>query len=161
MSFIVRVYTPAYALEGRSESTNAFLGWLNNPNKRTLDLFEVQGLSLDPSATLASFSQPQVTVPKNRILAVDMVSTQAQSSVQLPSRAVLAVLYTERFVIQANVHASGDMPISNVFNVVGGDFLAVSDAKLHPIIPTRKLPTDYAHVLVLSKLFVNFYHPRV
>jgi hypothetical protein len=158
MSFVIRVYTPAYALIGESESTNAFLGWLNNPNKRTLDLFEVHGLSLDPSATLTNFSQSQVTVPKNRILAIDMVSPKAQASVQLPSRAELSVLYTERFVIQANMHPTGDMPVSNIFNVLGGDFLPVSDAKLHPVIPTSKLPTDHARVLVVSKLFVNFYH---
>ena len=63
MSLIIRVYTPAYMLIGQSESTDAFLGWLNNPNKQTLDLFEVQGLSLDPDATLVNFSQPVVTLP--------------------------------------------------------------------------------------------------
>jgi hypothetical protein len=160
MSFVIRAYTAAYVLIGQSESTNAFLGWLNNPNKRTLDLLEVQGLSLDPDATLTNFSQPLVTLPKNQILAIDMVSPAAQASVQMSSRAELSVLYTERFVIQANMHPSGDMPISNIFNVVGGDFLPVSDARLFPAIPTRTLPTDSARVLVVNKYFVNFYHPR-
>lgn len=160
MSFIIRVYTPAYVLIGQSESTNAFLGWLNNPNKQTLDLLEVQGLSLDPNATLANFSQPLVTLPKKQILAIDMASPEAQASVQMSSRAELSVLYTERFVIQANMHPTGDMPVSNIFNVVGGDFLPLSDARLHPVSPTRKLPADHARVLIVNKFFVNFYHTR-
>jgi hypothetical protein len=160
MSFVIRIYTPSYVLIGQSESSNAFLGWLNNPNKQTLDLLEVQGLSLDPSATLINFSQPLVTLPKRQILAIDMVSPEAQASVQMSSRAELSVLYTERFVIQANLHPTGDMPVSHMFNVMGGDFFVVSDAQLHPIIPTRKLPTTSARVMVVNKSFVDFYHAR-
>ena len=161
MIFIIRVYTPAYVLIGQSESTNAFLGWLNNPNKQTLDLSKVQGFSLDPNATLVDFSQPTVTFPKRQVVAIDLVSPEAQASVQLTSRAELAVLYTDRFVIQANMHPSGEMPVSNMFNVVGGDFIPVSDARLYPLVPTRKLPTDNARVLVLNKQSINFYHARM
>lgn len=160
MSFIVRVYTPAYMIMGQSESSNAFLGWLNNPNKQTLDLLEVQGLALNPNAVLASLSQPLVTVPKKQIVAIDMVSPEAQASVQMSSRAELSVLYTGRFVIQANLHPTGNMPLSNLFNVMGGDFFPVSDARLHPVVPTRQLPADYARVMIVNKSFVDFYHAR-
>jgi hypothetical protein len=160
MSFIIRVYTPAYMLIGQSESTNAFQGWLNNPTKQTLDLFEVQGLSLDPEATFVNFSQHMITLPKTQIEGIGLVSPEAQSSVQMPSRAELSVLYTHRFVIQANMHPSGDISVSNLFNVASGDFFPVSDARLHPVIPTRNLPTDHAPVLVLNKHHVNFFHSR-
>jgi hypothetical protein len=160
MSFIIRVYTPTYVLIGQSESTNAFLGWLNNPNKQTIDLLEVQGLCLDPNATLTSLSQPMVTLPKRQIVAVDLVSPEAQASVQMSSRAELSVLYTERFIIQANMRPTGDMPVSNIFNVVGSDFVPVSDARFYPVIPTRKLPTEHARILIVNKHFVNFYHTR-
>ncbi len=70
------------------------------------------------------------------------------------------MLYTDRFVVQANMHPSGEMPVSNIFNVVGGDFLPVSDARLYPLVPTRKLPTDHAQVLIVNKHSVNFYHAR-
>ncbi len=160
MSFIIRVYTPSYVLIGQSESSNAFLGWLNNPNKQTLDLVEVQGLSLDPSATLVNFSQSLVTLPKRQILAIDMVSPEAQASVQMSSRAELSVLYTGRFVIQADMHPTGDMPVSHMFSVMGGDFFPVSNAQLHPVVPTRKLPTNSARVMIVNKSFVDFYHAR-
>ncbi len=160
MSLLIRVYTQAYVLTGQSESSNAFLGWLNNPNKQTLDLMEAEGLCLDPNANLASITQSLVTLPKRQIVAVDLVSPEAQASVQVSSRAEQAVLYTERFVIQGNIHPAGDMPLRNVFNVVGGDFLPLSDARLYPVIPTRTLASDYAHLLIINKFFVSFYHAR-
>ena len=160
MNFVIRVYTPSYVLTGQSESNNAFLGWINNPNKQTLDLREVQGLSLDPVAILSSFAQPVVTLPKRQIVAIEMVSPEAQASVQMSPRAELAVLYTARFVIQASLHPTGDMPIGHMFNVMGGDFFPVSDVRLHPLIPTRKLPADSARVMIASKSFVDFYHAR-
>ena len=94
MSFVIRVYTPAYVITGQSESNNAFLGWLNNPNKQTLDLTDVQGLSLDPAAVLSSFAQALITLPKRQIVAIDLVSQEAQAAVQKSPRADLAVLYT-------------------------------------------------------------------
>jgi len=160
MSFFVRVYTPSYVLSGQSESQNAFLGWINNPNKQTLDLREVQGLSLDPTAILSSFAQPVVTLPKRQIVAIEMVSPEAQASVQMTPRAELAVLYTARFVIQASLHPAGDMPVGHMFNVMGGDFFPVSDARLHPLIPTRELPADSARVMIVNKSFIDFYHAR-
>lgn len=160
MSFDIRVYTPAYVLSGRSESTNAFLGWLNNPDKQTLDLWGVEGFTLHPNATLVNFAQPTLTLPKRQIVSIDLSSPEAEAAVQLPPRAELAVLFTERFVIQAKLHPTGDMPISHIFNVGGGDFIAVSDARLHALIPTRALPADQARVLIVNKTFVNFYHAR-
>ncbi len=160
MSFTVRIYTPAYVITGQSESNNAFLGCLNNPNKQTIDLTEVQGLSLDPAAVLSSFAQALVTLPKRQVVAIDLVSPEAQASVQRSPRADLAVLYTARFIIQASMHPTGDMPLSNMFNVMGGDFFPVSDARLHPLIPTRKLPAETARVLIVNKTFVDFYHAR-
>jgi hypothetical protein len=120
----------------------------------------VQGLSLDPDATLVNFSQPVVTLPKVQIEGIDLVSPEAQASVQLPSRAELSVLYTQRFVIEANMHPSGDMSVSNLFNVTGGNFFPISDARLQPVVPTRKLPTDRARLLVVNKHLVSFFHSR-
>ncbi len=160
MNFVIRVYTPSYVLTGQSESQNAFLGWINNPNKQTLDLMEVQGLSLDPAAVLSNFAQPVVTLPKRQIVAIDMVSPEAQASVQMPPRTELCVLYTGRFVIQASLHPTGDMPVGHMFNVMGGDFFPVTDARLHPLVPIRKLPADSARVMIVNKTFVDFYHAR-
>jgi len=43
----------------------------------------------------------QVTLDKNQVVAIDMVSPDAQRAISLAGRAELAVFYTPRFIIQA------------------------------------------------------------
>lgn len=160
MGFPIRVYTLSYLLTGETDSQDAFLSWLNNPNKESLNLSEVEGLALDPSAVLAGVAQPQVVVPKHQVMAIDMMSPEAAAWVTMPPRAEMAVLYTPRFIIQAHLHPAGDMRVSDLFNVMAGVFFPTSRAQLHPIVPTRDLPTDYAHLLIVNRSYVDFFHPR-
>jgi hypothetical protein len=160
MSFTIRVYTPAYLLTGQSESTNSFLGWLNNTAKQTLELANVDGLCLDPDALLVHFAQPCIVLPKVQIVAIELVSPEALASLSVGDRAERVVLYTARFVIQANLHPPGEMPVTNYFNIMSGSYFPVTHAQLHPIVPTRKLPADCAFLMVVNRCHVDFYHPR-
>jgi hypothetical protein len=156
----IHVYTLSYLLSGRAVSSESFLGWLNNPNKQTIDLASVEALPLDPEAKLGSTSWPEVTVPKDQIAAVGLSMAEGSGLLSLPQRAELAVLYTGRFVIQGYVHPTGDMPISNLFNTTGGTFFPVSQAQIHPLIATRPLGISHIRLLFVNKGCVHFYHPR-
>ncbi len=160
MGFPIRVYTLSYLLTGEVESQDAFLSWLNNPSKESLNLSEVEGLTLDPDAVLTSVTQREVVVPKHQVMAIDMMSPEAAAWVTMPPRAEMAVLYTPRFIIQAYVHPAGDMRVSNLFNVMSGLLFPTSHAQLHPIVPTRDLPTDYARLLIVNRSCVDFFHPK-
>ena len=160
MGFPIRVYTLSYLLTGEIESQDAFLSWLNNLSKESLNLSGVEGLALDPSAVLASVTQPQVVVSKHQVMAIDMMSPEAAAWVTMPPRAEMAVLYTQRFIIQAHLHPAGDMRVSNLFNVMSGVFFPPSRAQLHPIVPTRDLPTGNARLLIVNRSYVDFFHPK-
>ena len=60
--FKVRILTPAYLLTGEVEENNAFLGWLNNKDKSTLDLHNVEGLVLDPNAAMPATMAPPTSL---------------------------------------------------------------------------------------------------
>jgi hypothetical protein len=158
--FQVRVYTPAYLLTGEVEETHSFLGWLNNKDKSTLDLHNVEALLLDPKTSIPATAAGQVTLHKSQVVGIDMFSPTAQQAVKVSGRAELAVLYTARFIIQANLHPSGDMPISRIPDVVKSNFVAVTQAQLHPLLPTRRLPAPEAPVMILNWHYVDFYHGR-
>lgn len=158
--FKVRVLTPAYLLTGEVEENNAFLGWLNNKDKSTLDLHNVEGLLLDPNAAMPATSAKMVTLAKNQVVALDMLDSVGQRTISVGSRTQLAVLYTARFIIQANLHPTGDMPISNIPNVVKSDFVPVTRAKLHPLLPTRKLPNLESVLMLLNWRHIDFYHEQ-
>ncbi len=156
--FKIGVLTPAYLLTGQIEENNAFLGWLNNKDKNTLDLHDVESLVLDPNASIPATTAKLVTLDKSQVVGIDMISPQAQRSINTSGRAELAVLYTARFIIQANLHPRGDMPINKIPNVIKSDFVAVSQANLHPLLPTRQLPSLESALMILNWRHIDFYH---
>ncbi len=155
----IRVYTLSYLISGRFASGEAFLTWLNNPNKQTLDLAEARIAALDPQAKLQSAAQPMVTVPKSQIVAIGVSTPEGDALLSLPSRAELAVLYTPRYIIQGYLHPSGDMPLSNLINVMGGTFIPVTHAQLHALVPTREVSGDTARLIMVNRAFLDCYHP--
>jgi hypothetical protein len=101
-----------------------------------------------------------VTLAKSQVVSLDMLDPAGQRTIAVGSRTQLAVLYTARFIIQANLHPTGDMPISNIPNVVKSDFVPVTRANLHPLIPTRKLPSLESALMLLNWRHIDFYHAR-
>jgi len=157
----IRVYTLSYLISGRFASSEAFLTWVNNPNKQTLDLTDAHITALDPQAKLGSVAQPMVTVPKGQIVAIGITTPGEDALLSLPSRAELAVLYTPRYVIQGYLHPSGDMLLSNLLNVMGGAFIPVTHVQLHALVPTREVSGDTARLMMVNRAFVDCYHPRL
>ncbi len=158
--FKVRVLTPAYLLTGEIEENNAFLGWLNNKDKSTLDLHNVEGLVLDPNASMPATMAKTVTLAKSQVVAIDMLTPAAQKTISVSGRAQLAVLYTARFIVQCNLHPTGDMPIGNIPNVVKSDFTPATKVQLHPLLPTRKLPALESALMLFNWRHIDFYHAR-
>ena len=159
--FQVRVFTPAYLLTGQVEETHSFLGWLNNKDKSTLDLHNVEALVLDPKTTIPATAAKLATIHKSQVVGIDLFSPGAQRAVQVSGRAELAVLYTARFLIQANLHPTGDMPINRIPDVVKSNFVAVTQAKLHPLLPVRQLPTLESPIMILNWGHLDFYHAQL
>jgi len=158
--FKVRVLTPAYLLTGEIEENSAFLGWLNNKDKATLDLHNVEGLVLDPNTTLPATAAKMVTLAKSQVVGIDMLTPAGQKTISVSNRTQLAVLYTGRFIIQGNLHPTGDMPISNIPNVVKSDFVPVTGVSLHPLLPTRKLPSLESPMMIFNWRHIDFYHAQ-
>ncbi|MFQ5613522.1 MAG: hypothetical protein ACE5H9_15465 [Anaerolineae bacterium] len=160
MTFKARVFTPDYLLGGEMKVSEALIGELNNPNRRTVSLHQAQVTTLDPQATLPALTLAAVVLPKRTIVGIDLSDPPARSAVRLPPRLELVVLYTSRFIIQAQLCLQGDMPVGHVFNVLGGDFFPVTRAHIHPIRPTRPFEPVQAALLMLNKGWIDFYHQR-
>ena len=158
--FKVGVLTPAYLLTGEVEENTAFLGWLNNKDKNTLDLYHVQGILLDPNAAMPATAAEMVTLEKSQVVGIDMISPDGQQTIKVSPQTVLTVLYTQRFIIQANLHPSGEMSINRIPDVVKSDFVPATGVKLHPLLPTRNLARLEMPLMILNWRYINFYHAQ-
>lgn len=155
----VRVFTPDYVLGGYiTPPGQAFLGWLNNVNQRAIVLTHTQAMGLAPDSIVQPFSPAEVSLPKDRIVALDLMDEAGRRSIQLAARRVPAALYAGGFLIQANLHPTGDMPVSNIFNVMGSDFFSVSEAKIRSALPVRDFGPDQAEILLINQRWVDFFH---
>ncbi len=117
-------------------------------------------MSLDPDGLLARFSHTKIAVPKPQVMAIDLMSPEGAATVRVPERSELVVMYAGRFVLEGKVHPAGNMPVLNLLNVMGGLYFPMSQARLHPVAPTRELPMDFSHMLIFNRNFVDFFHPQ-
>jgi hypothetical protein len=154
----VRIFTMSYVFTGQVEASQAVLGWLNNPNKKSIDMMEVEGIALDPSAIITRFRHSAVTVPKDRVVAVDLMTPELARTIQVGERRESVVVYAGRYVFEGVVHPPGTMPVNNLLDVIGSTYLPMSLAKLHPMTSTRALPTDFSPLLIFSRDYVDFFH---
>ncbi len=156
--FEVRVLTPAYLLTGEMEENSSFVGWLNNKNKLTVDLFNVEAIVLSPESPMPATAAKMVTLHKNQVVGIDMLGAKGRKTIPLDNRTQLAVFYMARFIVQAKLHPTGDMAINNIPNVSNSNFVPMTEAKLHPLIPTRQIPSLESEMLILNWLHIDFYH---
>ena len=155
----VRVFTPKYVLGGYlAPPGQALLGWLNNVNQRAIVLTRVQAMGVESDSAVKSFSSAEATLPKSRIVAIDLLDQAGQRSIQLSPRRVPAALYVGNLLVQANLHPTGDMPVSRLFNVMGSDFFSVSEAKIGFALPVRDFGSDKADVLLINQRWIDFFH---
>lgn len=154
-----RVFTPNYVLGGYlTPPGQALLGWLNNVNQRSIVLTRVQAMGLAPDNIVQAFSPAEVTLPKSRIVAIDLMDDVGRRSIQLSPRRVPAAIYMSGLLIRANLHPTGDMPVANLFNVMGSDFFSVSEAEIRSAVPARDFGPDKAEVLLINQRWVDLFH---
>jgi len=158
MQLSVRIFTTSYVFTGQVEPNEAVLGWLNDPNKPSIDMAEVEGMSLDPEAVLNRFRHSQVTISKPRVVMIDLMTPEGASAVPVPERREAVAVYADRLVFEGNVHPPDTVSANNLLNVLGGTYFPMSMAKLHPMIPTRPLPMDFSPMLIINRNFVHFFH---
>ena len=157
--FAVRVFTPDFVLGGYIVPPGqALLGWLNNVNQRVVVLARAQAMGMAPDSTVQAISIAEVTLPKICIVAIDLMDDAGRRSIPLPPRRVPAALYAGGLLIRANLHPTGDMPVSHLLNVMGGDFFAVSGAEIRAAVPSRDLGSAQAEVLLINQRWVDFFH---
>jgi hypothetical protein len=155
----VRVFTPDYVVGGYVAPTGqAFLGWLNNVNQRAIVLTRAQAMGLAPDSAVQSFSPSEVTLPKGRIVALDLMDPAARRTIQLAPRRVPAALYAGGFIFRANLHPTGEMQVTHLFNVMGGTFFSVSEARIGSAVPIRDFGPAQAEILLINQQWVDFFH---
>jgi hypothetical protein len=177
--------TDRYVFSGEMETGGPLLRYLNDNDRAAIRLVNVTATLLDPAvSSMSSFSQDEMMVLKDytafirfidpNVLGGDrqlgsereklLVYTERahigsiQQGLGLSEREKLLV-YTERFVIQGLFHTSPERNrLLDIFEGPTGRWAAISDAVLHPLIPTTKAAPVTARLMLLNKTAIQFFH---
>jgi len=152
----LQIYTPNFLITGRVVPEGPLVGWLNIPNKRVLVIQTAQVSSLSPNSPLNPAALPQITVPKEQIIALEVLD--GMGTMRVEPRQVPAAFYTERFVIKAELRLPAQAPPERYFNLLVGNFFTVTNPQLHPILATRPSQDSPGKMLVLNRAKIDFYH---
>lgn len=152
----LRIYTSNFLITGRTRPEGPLGGWLNIPNKRVMIVKDAQVSALAPNSPLNPAAFPQITVPKEQIIAIEVLD--GVGTMRVEPRQLPAVFYTERFVIRAELRLPAQAPPEQYFNLLGGSFFTVTNPQLHPVLATRPNSAEPGKVLLLNRDKIDFYH---
>ncbi len=153
--------TNRYIFSGEIDAGGPVLRYLNNDERTAIRLINVTANLLDPAiSSLSSFSHDEMMVLKDYTVLLRFADAAALGgSRQLGTEREKLLVYTERFVIQGLFHTSSERNrLLDIFEGPTGRWVAVSEAVLHPLIPTTKSAPVTAKVMLLNKTGIQFFH---
>lgn len=158
----VRAFTASHVVTGiLPPPSMPLLGALNITNQLTVTLKAATLLSVDAPAA-PELSAAEAVLPKPMVCVfAPLDEASAQSAViQLASRSALVRLFAPPFVVQGELRLPGDMPLGNLFGVMGeAQFFALSQARVFSTAPGLKLPDTTFPAVFVHRARVTVYHP--
>lgn len=158
--FRCELITNRYLFSGEIAAGGALLPYLNDDARAAIRLVNVTANLLDPAiSSLSSFSHDELMVLKDYTVLIRFTDPAAVVTRQLGSEREKLLVYTERFVIQGLFHTSPERNrLLDIFEGPTGRWVAVSEAVLHPLIPTTKDAPVTAKRMLLNKTAIQFFH---
>jgi hypothetical protein len=153
--------TDRYVFSGEMETGGPLLRYLNDNDRAAIRLVNVTATLLDPAvSSMSSFSQDEMMVLKDYTAFIRFIDPNVLGGDrQLGSEREKLLVYTERFVIQGLFHTSPERNrLLDIFEGPTGRWAAISDAVLHPLIPTTKAAPVTARLMLLNKTAIQFFH---
>jgi hypothetical protein len=152
--------TNRYIFTGEIEAGGPLLPYLEDEDRGAIRLVNVTANLLDPAvSSMSSFSHDEMMVLKDYTVLIRFADPATVDTRQLGGEREKLLVYTERFVIQGLFHTSPERNrLLDIFEGPTGRWAAVSDAVLHPLIPTTKAAPVTAKLLLLNKTAIQFFH---
>ena len=152
--------TDRYLFSGEIDSGGPLLRYLNDEERGAIRLVNVTANLLDPAvSSMSSFSHDEMMVLKDYTVLIRIGDPDALGSRELGTEREKLLVYTERFVIQGLFHTSAERNrLLDIFEGPTGRWVAVSEAVLHPLIPTTKAAPMTTKRMLLNKTAIQFFH---
>jgi hypothetical protein len=118
----------------------------------------VTAAALDATNAVETFRADELIVAKDDIIAIRLLHPVTQTSVQLLPRRERLLVFTSRFVVQADFHCGPDTRVGDLFEATPGRWAPASDAQVYPLAHFRCPVFSEARLLLINKRHIRMYH---
>ena len=156
--YAVHVLGRMFQYVGGMEPIGHALDYFNDENRSTFPLYDVDVYPLDAGSRLAPFKRPAITVSDSELGAIYFLDPEYRKKVQLLRNFDQVIAYTPRAVLRGKFHRGVETRLNDLFDMMGGDFLAMTDVSIFPLIDLPGAFPKQAELLIINRFYVSAYH---
>jgi hypothetical protein len=156
----VQILGRAFQFVGQMEPVGRVLDYLNDANRSTFPIYDVKISPVTPGSPLAGITRPEIIVSNDELGLIYFLDPEYRKKVDVLRNFDRVVAYTAHAVLRGNFHRGVETRLGDLFDVMQGSYLALTDVN---IVPMTELPAPFplqADVLIANRAFVDLYHPE-
>jgi hypothetical protein len=136
------------------------MDYFNDENRRTFSLYNVETSPIAPGSPIAGITRPEITVSASELGLIYFLDPDYRQQVDVMRNADRVIAYTPHAVLRGNFHRGAETRLMDLFDVMSGSFLVMTDVSLFLL---TGLPAPFpqeADLLIVNRSFVSHYHPE-
>ena len=144
---------------GKLEPVGIIIDYLNDLDRITYPLFDVQVHRLIPGGSFPGVTRPEITVARSEVGLLYLPDPEYRSKIQVIKNSERVIVYTPHVVCRGNFHLGAETRLRDLLSLMTGVFLVMTDASVFPL---STLPAPFpqkADLLILNRDYVTAYHP--
>lgn len=152
------VFTDTFKIEGKLEPMGDIINALGDKRRDCMPIHDVTMTPISAHNPLSSIVIPGLILNKQNLAFVTLLDPSAYEDIRLQTNIAVLTAYTSSFAIQAEFHLGGEMRVRDFLDSLVAAFVAVTNAKLFPLVrPKANITTNHPFV-ILNTNFITMYH---
>jgi len=156
----VQILGRNFQFDGQMEPIGQVLDYLNGEGRSTFPLYDVKIFPLPPGGPLKGTTQPEITVGSPELGLFYFPDPDYRQQIQVMRNADRVIAYTPHAVLRGNFHRGVETRLRDMFDMLQGSYLAMTDVSIFPITElVAPFPTQ-ADFLIVNRHYVGLYHAQ-
>ncbi len=156
--YAVQVLGRMFQYVGEMEPIGQAVDYFNDENRTTFPMYDADVYPIDAGSRLTSFKRPALTINNSEMGAIYFLDPEYRKKVQLLRNFDQIIAYTPRAVLRGKFHRGVETRLNDLFDMMGGDFLAMSDVSVFPLVDLPGAFPKQAELLIVNRFYVSAYH---
>ena len=157
--YSLEILSEHYLIQCVVELVGVLMTYLDSPERVNICFKNATMTGLDTNSTVNSIKVKELWLQRSEIVAIRLDEADLKGAVQkLPALENLR-MFMPRFVIQGTLTRGEDTRIGDMFEIMKGTWVAVSDAQVFPLTAMKTQTFREAPFLLVNKNNIRFYEP--